>query len=140
MFPNFRQTQSWLMQVAESRNSWAHSRTGDMPADDVGYALYAMVQLLSAAKLPEAGQVEDIRKQVLGIGEEEVPVGSQKVRPADQNDLPYWWQVCTPREGFRNPAHIDESLFAATLGGVFAGSARDEYRDTERFLAQTCFT
>ena len=140
VFHNFRQTQSWLMQVAESRNSWAHSRTGDMPADEVGYALYAMVQLLSAANLPEAGEVEEIRKQVLGISQVEEPAVSQKVRPTNQDGLPYWWQVCTPREGFRNPAHIDESLFAATLGGVFAGSARDEYLDPERFLSQTYFT
>ena len=140
VFHNFRQTQSWLMQVAESRNSWAHSRTGDMPADEVGYALYAMVQILSAAKLPEAEEVEEIRQQVLGITQVEAPVVSHEARPASQDGLPYWWQVCTPREGFRNPAHIDESLFAATLGGVFAGSARDEYLDPERFLSQTYFT
>ena len=140
VFHNFRQTQSWLMQVAESRNSWAHSRTGDMPADEVGYALYAMVQILSAAKLPEAEEVEEIRQQVLGITQVEAPVVSHEARPASQEGLPYWWQVCTPREGFRNPAHIDESLFAATLGGVFAGSARDEYLDPERFLSQTYFT
>ena len=63
-----------------------------------------------------------------------------EVRPAGRGALPYWWEVCAPREGFRNPAHIAESLFAATLGGVFAGSAREEYLDPARFLSHTYFT
>ena len=57
-----------------------------------------------------------------------------------RSGLPYWWETCEPREGFRDPGHVDEGLFAATLGGVFAGSARDEYLSAERFLSQTYFT
>ena len=139
IYHNFKQTQSWLLQVGETRNTWAHPRTGDMLADEVGHALYAMVQLLRPANLPEADEVETIRKQVLGIMQAEAPA-VQEARPPAKGQLPYWWQACTPREGFRDPAHIDESLFAATLGGVFAGSARDEYLDPERFLSQTYFT
>ena len=144
-FHNFRQTQSWLIQVAEARNGWAHPGSGDVLADDAAHALYAMVQLLNAADLTEAEEVERLRKSILGISPtpvqaEEGPVEVSAVRPARQGTLPYWWEVCTPREGFRDPAHIDESLFAATLGGVFAGSARDEYLDPVRFLSHTYFT
>ena len=144
-FHNFRQTQSWLIQVAEARNGWAHPRSGDVLADDAAHALYAMVQLLNAADLTEAEEVERLRKSILGISPtpvqaEEGPVEVSAVRPARQGTVPYWWEVCTPREGFRDPAHIDESLFAATLGGVFAGSARDEYLDPVRFLSHTYFT
>ena len=144
-FHNFRQTQSWLIQVAEARNGWAHPRSGDVLADDAAHALYAMVQLLNAADLTEAEEVERLRKSILGISPtpvqaEEGPVEVSAVRPVRQGTLPYWWEVCTPREGFRDPAHIDESLFAATLGGVFAGSARDEYLDPVRFLSHTYFT
>ena len=143
-FHNFRQTQSWLAQIAEARNSWAHSRSGDMLADDAAYALYAMVQVLTAARLPEADAVEDIRRAVLGMGQEaapnEVPAPVNDAPSARPGDLPYWWQVCTPRDGFQDPAHIDESLFAATLGGVFAGAARPEYLDPAHFLSHTYFT
>ena len=116
-----------------------------MLADDVATALYDMVQLLSAAKLPEAEQAEAIRKGVIGISQapeqaDDAPVQEMEGRPAGRGALPYWWEVCAPREGFRNPAHIDESLFAATLGGVFAGSAREEYLDPARFLSHTYFT
>ncbi|MCY3957107.1 MAG: DUF499 domain-containing protein [Chloroflexi bacterium] len=137
---NFRQTQSWLLQVAETRNRWAHPRSGDMSADEVGHALYAIVQLLRTSRLPEHAEVEAIRRQVLGIASETLPSSVTLVRPASQGELPYWWQVCKPRTGFRDPAHIDESLFAATLGGVFAGSARHEYLDPQRFLSHTFFT
>ena len=142
-FHNYRQTQSWLIQVSEARNTWAHPRTGDMLADEAAHALYAMAQLLSAADLPESEDVESLRRRVLGIPPVPVeggPVEESDVRPSKQGTLPYWWEVCTPREGFRDPAHIDESLFAATLGGVFAGSAREEYLDPVRFLSHTYFT
>ena len=39
VFPNHRQAQSYLMQAAEARNTLAaHSRSGDIPADDAGAA------------------------------------------------------------------------------------------------------
>lgn len=142
-FHNFRQTQSWLIQVSETRNTWAHPRSGDMLGDEAAHALYAMTQLLSAANLPEAEEVESLRRSVVGISQKSAEGGPEEekaVGPARQGALPYWWEVCTPREGFRDPAHIDESLFAATLGGVFAGSAREEYLDPVRFLSHTYFT
>lgn len=144
VFPNHRQAQSYLMQAAEARNTLAaHSRSGDIHADAAGAALYAIAQLLDTAKLPEAAEVEAIRKRVLHIEEAPAappPATVVEVQPASQGALPYWWQVCEPREGFRDPDRIDESLFAATLGGVFAGSARDEFLDPERFLSHTYFT
>ncbi len=140
VFRNFKQAQSWLLQVGETRNAWAHPRSGDMLADEVGHALYAMVQLLRPAQLPEAKEIEAIRRRVLGIAQCEAPVAVKAASVPSKGELPYWWQVCKPREGFKDPAHIDESLFAATLGGVFARSARNEYLDPERFLSQTYFT
>ena len=60
--------------------------------------------------------------------------------PAPAGQLPYWWQLTEPWEGFQNPAKIDESLFAASLGGVAAGTARDEYLNPVRFFEHTYFT
>ncbi|MPZ14399.1 MAG: hypothetical protein GEU73_08240 [Chloroflexi bacterium] len=48
--------------------------------------------------------------------------------------------MCEPHDAFKNPATIDESLFAATLGGVHAGAARSEYREPDIFLSHTYFT
>jgi hypothetical protein len=146
VFAKYRQTQSWLTQVVEARNSWAHSRTGDMLADDVAHSLYAMERILAEAGLPEADQVEMLRKDVLGMTPEPTPepaeTMSQAVTPSKSRDgdLPYWWEVCEPHDGFVNPSQVDESRFAATLGGVFAGSAREEYLNPVAFLSQTYFT
>lgn len=145
LFPNFRQTQSLLNLAAEARNmSSAHSRSGDIPPDDAGNALHVMIQLLERARLPEAEQLDALRKQVQMIEMGESPPAAADSTPLapsiPRTSLPYWWEACEPREGFRDPGHVDEGLFAATLGGVFAGSARDEYLSPERFLSQTYFT
>ncbi len=144
-FHNYKRTQAWLRRAELARNDHAHPRSGDMLADDVATGLYDMVQLLKAAGLPEAEEVESIRKGVLGIPPSPAqldlaPAKPEKAPSISKGALPYWWEVCQPREGFQNPAHIDESLFAATLGGVFAGSAREEYLNAVRFLSHTYFT
>lgn len=145
LFPNHRQTQSLLTQAGEARNTAsAHSRSGDISADDAGYALYGMIQLLDRAGLPEADALKDLHSQVMMIEREDArPTVVESPPPSvstPRTGLPYWWETCEPREGFRDPGHVDEGLFAATLGGVFAGSARDEYLEPERFLSQTYFT
>jgi hypothetical protein len=140
VFNDFRKTQSWLMQVESARNDWAHPRTGDMLADEVGHSLYAMVQVLGTAKLPEAAEVERIRKNVLVMEPPQAGLQVKEVRQAGPGQLPYWWEVCEPHDAFKNPATIDESLFAATLGGVHAGSARPEYLEPDNFFAHTHFT
>ena len=145
-FHDFNKTRSLLQQVATARNEWAHPRTGDHQADEVAHALYAMREILTIPGLPEAGQVESLRKDVLGMpadggdGTAKAAAADRTARPARAGELPYWWQVCEPHDAFQNPATIDESLFAATLGGVHAGSARDEYQDPEIFFAHTYFT
>ena len=48
--------------------------------------------------------------------------------------------MCEPHDAFKDPAAVDESLFAATLGGVFAGAARPEYLRPEVFFSHTYFT
>lgn len=149
VFGDFRKTQALLMQVESARNDWAHPLSGDMPADEVGHALYAMAQLLSAAQLSEAAEVERLRKDVLQIETGPRAIGVSAVRrptvapgavAAPAGRLPYWWQVCEPHDAFTDPATIDESLFAATLGMVHAGTARREYMDPALFLGQTYFT
>lgn len=140
VFGDFKKTQAWLQQVASARLDWAHPKTGDMLADDVAHALYAMAQVLSAADLSEAKEVEKLRKDVLGMEEKPAKAEVKAVRAAKEGELPYWWQVCEPHDAFQNPATIDESLFAATLGAVHAGAARDEYQKPDVFFAHTYFT
>jgi len=140
VFGDFNKTRSLLDQVASARLEWAHPRTGDMLADDVAHALYAMGQILTTANLPEAVEVDRLYKEVLGIGAAPAEAAVAEVREAGPGELPYWWQVCEPHDAFKNPAAIDESLFAATLGGVQAGSARDEYLKPKVFFSHTHFT
>ena len=143
-FPKFQAADSYLSAAVQARNDWAHPRSGDILADDAEYALNAMARLLAMAGLPEAEEVEAIRKRVLHIEDEPAPGPAPapvaETPPVAAGALPYWWQVCEPREGFRDPGQVDEGLFAATLGGVFAGAAREEYRDPTLFLSHTYFT
>ena len=143
-FPNHRQTSSLLTQISEARNTWAHSLTTDLPADDVGLALMAMEKLLAAAGLAAATEVEKLRKEVLGISDgaaSQVVEQPGPVQPArSRGNLPYWWEVCEPHDGFKSPSQVNESRFAASLGRVFAGAASEEYLDPVAFLSQTYFT
>ena len=143
-FPKFQAADSYLSAAVQARNDWAHPRSGDILADDAEYALNAMARLLAMAGLPEAEEVEAIRKRVVHIEDEPAPGPAPapvaETPPVASGALPYWWQVCEPREGFRDPGQVDEGLFAATLGGVFADAARDEYLDPTLFLSHTYFT
>ena len=139
IWTDYKKTQSQLQAAESARNEWAHSRSGDMAADEVGNALFSMREILSVAGLAkEAAAIEDIRRDVLGIERKEAAV--KEVTPAATGELPFWWQVCEPHTAFQNPATIDESLFAATLGGVHAGSARPEYLNPKEFFGHTYFT
>ncbi len=148
IFADYQQTQAWLASASVARNfGTTHSVTGDLQPDDVGNYLLAMVRILEQAGLPEAADVERIRKRVLHISdlsESSSDATSNEpekpVRPPSSGDLPYWWQVCEPHDAFQNPATIDESLFAATLGDVAAGAAREEYLDPTIFFSHTYFT
>ena len=144
VFHDYKRTQAWLRRADIARTDSAHPRSGDMLADEVATALYDMVQLMRLAQLTEAEDVEVIRRDVLRLTLEqpleEATSTAEEPSTSRRGELPYWWEVCLPRDGFRNPANIDESLFAATLGGVFAGSARDEFLDPVHFLSHTHFT
>ena len=148
IFADYQQTQAWLASASVARNfGTTHSVTGDLQPDDVGNYLLAMVRVLEQAGLPEASDVERIRKRVLHISDPSESSSDatsnepeKPVRPPASGDLPYWWQVCEPHDAFQNPATIDESLFAATLGDVAAGAAREEYLDPTIFFSHTYFT
>ncbi|MBE7520719.1 MAG: DUF499 domain-containing protein [Thermoflexaceae bacterium] len=146
VWTDFKQTQAYLNQAVTARNEWAHPRTGDMLADDAAEGLRAMHKLLERTGRAEAAQVEALWKKVNGVADDApakplvVPEAQPAPSPAPAGQLPYWWQLTEPWEGFQNPAKIDESLFAASLGGVAAGTARDEYLNPVRFFEHTYFT
>lgn len=147
VWTDFKQTQAYLNQAVTARNEWAHPRTGDMLADDAAEGLRAMHKLLERTGRPEASQVEALWRKVNGVADDTPPApaampetAATAPSPAPAGQLPYWWQLTEPWEGFQNPGKIDESLFAASLGGVAAGTARDEYLNPVRFFEHTYFT
>ena len=153
-FHDYRRTQTWLQRADLARNDAAHPISGDMQADDVSTALYDMVQLLTAAELPEAVSVTSLRSSITGVptsaisAEPEAMVEQTEAQDAtadgapspSKTGIPYWWEVCEPHERFKNPSRIDEGMLAASLGRVFAGAADSEYLDPVSFLSQTYFT
>ena len=83
-FPNRKETDSLLVQVSEARNRWAHSlASSDLVDNDVVRALMSMEKLLSDAGLPEAWEVERLRKQVMGMSEPtpQQPVSRSTAKP-----------------------------------------------------------
>lgn len=61
---NLQPVRTQLHHVSEARNTWAHAPRGDLKLDDVAHALYAMEQVLGAARLPEATAIEGIRNEL----------------------------------------------------------------------------
>ena len=145
-FPDSRQAGAAMDLVNKRRQQWAHPPSGDIPADEAANALYIAWELLRDANRPEAAQVEAVRQRLLGHEPGSGP-STAKGRAADapaaptaKGELPWWWEVAAPHDSFKNPRTIDESIFAATLGGVHKGAARADYLDPERFLGATYFT
>ena len=143
-FHDFKKTQAWLLGIDVARNAVAHPISGDLAFDDVATYLYDMINLLRLAELPEVDDVERLRNQVMGVPatEHAEPVTETPPPTSSKSStgMPYWWEVCEPHDGFKNPSNIDESRFAASLGRVFAGAASSEYLDPVAFLSQTYFT
>lgn len=145
VWTDFKQTQAYLTQAVTARNTWAHPRTGDILQDEAAEGLRAMFKLLEPTGRPEAAKVEALWKKVSGFGDEpsaqpETLPSPQTTPPAPSGQLPYWWQLTEPWDGFKDPNRIDESLFAASLGSVASGTAREEYLDPVRFFEHTYFT
>ena len=143
-FHDFKKTQAWLLGVDVARNAAAHPISGDLAFDDVATYLYDMINLLRLTELPEADDVERLRYEVMGMPStqhaEPVTEATSPTLSKSSTGMPYWWEVCEPHDGFKNPSNIDESRFAASLGRVFAGAASAEYLDPVAFLSQTYFT
>jgi hypothetical protein len=141
VFPNYTRLVGQLNTINAARQDWAHPPSGDLPADEVAARLFTIVEVLKEINSPEAHKVVEIRNRLLKIEPEPaVELAPEAVTPAPAGQLPWWWQVAEPQSAFQNPASIDESLFAATLGGVYAGHARADYLDPTVFFASTYFT
>ena len=103
VFHDYKKTQAWLRRADIARIDSAHPRSGDMLADEVAIALYDMVQLMRLAQIPEAEDVEAIRRDVLRLTQEqllgETTTPAEEPPTSRQGQLPYWWEVCTPERG-----------------------------------------
>lgn len=142
IFPDYKKTVAQLNLINSARQKWAHPPSGDFLADEIGNDLFAMVEVLKAAQPSAATEIEKLRRELLklDVTEPNPEATAQVVGSAPKGSISYWWEVAEPHDGFKNPNEIDESLFAATLGGVHAGSARQDYLNPRVFLSSTYFT
>lgn len=144
VFSNYAQTQAYLTQTVNARNTLAHTYTADIDDADAAEGVRAMLRLVQEAKRPETSEIEAIWNELRGVGvtaappQAPEPVAAPVHAPA--GGVSYWWDVTEPWEAYQNPAAIDIAQFAATLGGVAAGTARPEYLDTTTFFSRTYFT
>lgn len=144
---NTNRLPTWLEEIVETRNDWAHSH--DIDEDDARRALGNMIRILNYIKMDEIS--ETIKKVQYSFYPEKIKV-VEKVVPAKTtsriSDAPVtpargplvpWFMNVRPHEDIER-GHLDESVFAANLGDVALNRGRDIYQNPEKFFEKTYFT
>jgi hypothetical protein len=113
---------SWLQDVIDARNTWAHPPSGDIKAADANAVLHTCARIVDRFDKAACRQLEELR--------------DAKTVESKPERLPHWWEIATPHRDFQK-ANFDESLFAADLGYVVQGVGAKEYVDPQVFFERT---
>ena len=145
----YNRLRSCLQELQETRNNWAHFDTGGLDEDDADRAFSNMIQV---SKMLEMTELEEELKRVKGNGQSAnahpatqptAAVQSQardNVEAVDYNGvLPAWFNTIMPQYDIRN-GQLDESIFAANIEEVAAGTAPVVYQDIVSFFDRTYVT
>lgn len=146
----YNKLRSCLQELQDVRNNWAHFDTGGMDEDEADRAFSNMIQV---AKLLEMSELEDELKRIKGIQQSGSPIVQDgntnnvvKARMEDDTQsvdydgvLPAWYNTIMPQYDIRNGL-LDESVFAANIEDVAAGTAPVVYQDIVSFFDRTYVT
>lgn len=146
----YNKLRSCLQELQDVRNNWAHFDTGGMDEDEADRAFSNMIQV---AKLLEMSELEDELKRIKGIQQSGSPIVQDdntnnvvKARMEDDTQsvdydgvLPAWYNTIMPQYDIRNGL-LDESVFAANIEDVAAGTAPVVYQDVVSFFDRTYVT
>ena len=140
-----RAERSYVSELQEVRNRWAHPRT-DRPftLDDTDRALSTMGLLLEAVSAPEAaGEVRRLREEVLRqrweAEERRETKRASAPTPAPAGGLRPWRTIAQPHQDVREGRYV-QAEFAANLSQAARGDGPAEYAESTLFFQRTFIT
>ena len=134
---------SLVSELRDIRNRWAHQES--FSSDDAYRALDSTHRLLTAVSSPEAGEVENMKMELLRVRFDEQARTQRRRTPgtAIENQatggLAPWREVVSPHRDVAS-GHYQQAEFAADLWQVRLGEGSDEYRDPAEFFRRTYLT
>ena len=134
---------SLVSELRDIRNRWAHQES--FSSDDAYRALDSTHRLLTAVSSPEAGEIENMKMELLRVRFDE-QARTQRRRTAGTaiesqttGGLAPWREVVSPHRDVAS-GHYQQAEFAADLWQVRLGEGSDEYRDPAEFFRRTYLT
>ena len=134
---------SLVSELRDIRNRWAHQES--FSSDDAYRALDSTHRLLTAVSSQEAGEIENMKMELLRVRFDE-QARTQRRRTAGTTiesqttgGLSPWREVVSPHRDVAS-GHYQQAEFAADLWQVRLGEGSDEYRDPAEFFRRTYLT
>ena len=134
---------SLVSELREVRNRWAHQES--FSSDDAYRALDSTHRLLTAVSSPEAGEIENMKMELLRVRFDE-QARTQRRRTtgtAIENQatggLAPWREVVSPHQDVAS-GRYQQAEFAADLWQVHLGEGSPEYLDPSEFFRRTYLT
>lgn len=137
---------SYVGELLDARNEWAHTRTG-FSADQAYRCADTAGRLLKMASAGKAAAaVESIANDLLRLRfESEAKKAKAEAEEAETNEtttlagLKSWREVVSPHPDVASGRYL-QAEFAADLSQVIAGTAESEYQDPIEFFNRTYLT
>ena len=134
---------SLVSELRDIRNRWAHQES--FSSDDAYRALDSTHRLLTAVSSPEAGEVENMKMELLRVRFDE-QARTQRRRTAGTaienqatGGLAPWREVVSPHQDVAS-GRYQQAEFAADLWQVHLGEGSPEYLDPAEFFRRTYLT
>ena len=134
---------SLVSELRDIRNRWAHQES--FSSDDAYRALDSTHRLLTAVSSPEAGEVENMKMELLRVRFDE-QARTQRRRTAGTaienqatGGLVPWREVVSPHQDVAS-GRYQQAEFAADLWQVHLGEGSPEYLDPSEFFRRTFLT
>ena len=134
---------SLVSELRDIRNRWAHQES--FSSDDAYRALDSTHRLLSAVSSPEAGEVDNMKMELLRVRFDE-QARTQRRRTAGTaienqatGGLAPWREVVSPHQDVAS-GRYQQAEFAADLWQVHLGEGSSEYLDPSEFFRRTYLT
>ena len=147
------EARTYVNELINVRNRWAHSEAQDWPEDDAWRALDTMGRLLASVQPAAAREVEALAKEVRAATYAAPPppapvIQTPPTAPAERAPVAApgaaaapkpWREVITPHDDVAKGG-FQQAEFAADLAQVLSGKAEPEYQDPIEFFQRTFLT